>query len=46
MDFVEGLLSSHGKTTIFVIVDCLSKYAHFVAISHPYTAVSIAKVFF
>jgi hypothetical protein len=46
MDFVEGLPSSQGKTTIFVIVDRLSKYAHFVAISHSYTAVSIAQVFF
>jgi hypothetical protein len=46
MDFVEGLSSSQGKTTIFVTIDRLSKYAHFVAISHPYTAVSITQVFF
>ena len=35
-----------GKTTIFVVVDRLSKYAHFIPISHPYTAVSVAHVFF
>jgi hypothetical protein len=42
MDFVDGLPNSMGKTMVFVVVDCLSKYAHFVAISHPYTAMSVA----
>lgn len=46
MDFIDGLPSSRGKTTIFVVVDRLSKYAHFMAMSHPYTAVSIVQVFF
>jgi len=46
MDFIDGLPNSRGKTTIFVVVDRLSKYAHFLAICHPYTAVSIAQVFF
>jgi hypothetical protein len=46
MDFIDGLPSSRGKSTIFVIVDRLSKYAHFLAISHPYTAISVAQVFF
>lgn len=45
MDFIDGLPSSNGKTTIFVVVDRLSKYAHFTAISHPYTSVGISRIF-
>lgn len=45
MDFVEGLPSSNGHSVIMVIVDRLSKYAHFVALSHPFSANSIVKAF-
>ena len=45
MDFVEGLLKSEGKDVIMVIVDRFSKYAHCVAISHPYAAPTIARAF-
>ncbi|GJY87370.1 retrotransposon-related protein [Tanacetum coccineum] len=45
MDFIEGLPSSHGKSAIFVIVDRLSKYAHFIPLSHTFRVAQLAQVF-
>ncbi|KAL4186705.1 hypothetical protein AMTRI_Chr09g35340 [Amborella trichopoda] len=46
MDFIDGLPKSKGKSTIFVVVDQLSKLTRFNPISHPYTLASITQEFF
>ncbi|KAM1884963.1 hypothetical protein ACFX14_037698 [Malus domestica] len=45
IDFIMRLPSCKGKTVILVVVDRLSKYAHFVPLSHPYTATEVAQLF-
>lgn len=45
MDFINGLPKFIGKTTILVVVDRLTKYEHFLAIAHLYTASSVAQLY-
>ena len=45
MDFIEGLPCSFGKDTIMVVVDRLSKFAHFTPLTHPFTAKLVTEKF-
>ncbi|KAA0042397.1 putative retroelement pol polyprotein [Cucumis melo var. makuwa] len=45
MDFNDGLPKAKGWDIILVVVDRLSKYSHFLALKHPYTAKSVAEFF-
>lgn len=46
IDFIEALPKVNGKNVILTVVDRFSKYAHFITLGHPYTAITVAKAFF
>lgn len=45
MDFLDGLPTSNGKNSILVMVDRLSKSAHFIALTHPCTTKIVVEKF-
>jgi hypothetical protein len=44
LDFIEALPNSNGKEVTLVIVDRLTKYSHFLALSHPYSVEMIVQI--
>jgi hypothetical protein len=45
MDFITGLPKSGNKYVIMVVVDFLSKYAHFCTLQHPFTTSTVDQIF-
>jgi hypothetical protein len=45
MDFITGLPKSSGYDCILVVADKFSRYAHFLPLRHPFTALSVAKLY-
>jgi hypothetical protein len=42
MDFIEGLPWSGNANCLMVVVDRFSKFAHFIPLSHPFSAQPVA----
>lgn len=45
LDFIEALPPSQTYTCILVVVDTFTKYANFLPLRHPFTALSVARLF-
>ena len=45
MDFITRLPKSKGKSVVMVVVDRITKYTHFCALSHPFKASTVATTF-
>jgi hypothetical protein len=46
MNFIKGLHKVGGKSVILTVADRFTKYAHFIALGHPYRVASVARAFF
>ena len=46
MDFITGLPKVQGRDCLYVVVDRLTKFAHFFSISFDYSVAQVAELFF
>ena len=46
MDFITGLPKVQGRDCLYVVVDRLTKFAHFFSISSDYSAAQVVELFF
>jgi hypothetical protein len=46
MDFITCFPQAHGKDCIFMVVDRLTKFAHFFSIATDFSTTQVAKLFF
>ena len=45
MDFIVGFLKTSNKSIIILVVDKISKYAHFYSLLHQFTPTIVTQVF-
>ena len=45
MDFIIGFPKDDNKSVIMVVVDRITKYAHFFALPHQFTPTMVTQVF-
>lgn len=46
MDFIEKLARSMGYDTIWIFIDRFTNFDHFIPLRHPFSAASLAEVYF